>query len=89
MLVMLNKWGNSEAIRIPKILADTLGIHSGDKVEMTIENDALVIKKSELKGRELVATLLKDYEPNDSRLVDVAEDWDFVGEEEWDYGENQ
>ena len=89
MLVTLNKWGNSEAIRIPKILAESLGIHNGDKVEMTIENDALVIKKAELKGRALIANLLKDFDANDPRLAEGVEDWDMIGEEEWKYGESQ
>lgn len=44
MLATLNKWGNSEAIRIPKIIAETLGIHCGDKVELIIENESLIIK---------------------------------------------
>lgn len=89
MLVTMNKWGNSEAIRIPKILAETLNIHSGDKVDLSLENDTLVIRKAELKGRDLLASLLSDYEENDSRLVQGTEDWDFVAEEIWEYGENK
>jgi antitoxin MazE len=84
MLVTLNKWGNSEAIRIPKILADTLGIHSGDQVELTIENDSLVIRKSELKGRELVASLLENLDAEKYQLNEEV-NWDFVAVEEWDY----
>jgi antitoxin MazE len=88
MLVTLNKWGNSEAIRIPKQLAETLKIHRGDKLDIRIENDALVIKKAELKGRDLVEFLLKDFEATDSRWTNEAEDWDLVGEESWEYGED-
>ena len=89
MFVTLNRWGNSDAIRIPKILSEALGIESGDKVELTIEKDTLVIKKAELKGRELVAELLSEYVDNDVRLIEGTEDWDFIGEEEWKYGEDQ
>lgn len=84
MLVTLNKWGNSEAIRIPKILADTLGIHSGDQVELTIENDSLVIRKPELKGRELVASLLENFDAEKYQFNE-EDDWEFVAEEEWEY----
>lgn len=89
MLATLNKWGNSEAIRIPKIIAETLGIHCGDKVELIIENESLIIKKHDLKGRELVASLLKDFKINDIQLTDKPEDGDLVGEEEWDYEEDK
>lgn len=89
MLVTLNKWGNSEAIRIPKIIVETLGIHCGDKVELTIENDALIIRKKELRGRELVASLLNDYNPDETSSSSEAEDWDFVAEENWDYEEDK
>ena len=85
MLVTLNKWGNSEAIRIPKIITETLGIHCGDKLELTLENDAFIIKKSELRGRELVANLLKDFEMKDTENQEEIEDWDFVAEEVWEY----
>ena len=88
MLVTLNKWGNSEAIRIPKIIADALGIHCGDKVELTLENESLIIKKADLKGRELVANLLKDFDMNDIQSKEETDEWEFVGEEEWDYEEN-
>ncbi len=73
MLVTLNKWGNSEAIRIPKIIAETLGIHCGDKMELTIENDILIVRKPELKGRELVASLLKDFDENIQTNDDVED----------------
>lgn len=88
MLVTLNKWGNSEAIRIPKIITEALGIHCGDKLELTLENDTLIIKKSELQGRELVANLLKDFEMNDIEDQEEIKDWDFVAEEVWEYEEN-
>jgi len=52
-------------------------------MELTIENDILIVRKPELKGRELVANLLKDFDTNDD-----VEDWDFVGEEEWHYDED-
>lgn len=88
MLVTLNKWGNSEAIRIPKIIADALGIHSGDQVDLTIENEALIIRKPELKGRELVASLLEDFDAENLQQ-NVEDEWDIVGQEEWDYEENK
>jgi len=88
MLVTLRKWGNSEAIRIPKGLIDTIGFQSGDEVEITVENDSLIIKKPELKGRDLVADLLKDFKANDLRLSGASEDWELIGEERWDYEEN-
>lgn len=56
MLVTLNKWGNSEAIRIPKIITEALDIHCGDKVDLTLENDALIIKNLNFKEENWLRT---------------------------------
>ncbi len=39
----ISKWGNSLGVRIPAIMAESLGIQQGDDVSITIENQAIII----------------------------------------------
>lgn len=43
MQTRLQKWGDSLALRIPKILADKAGLDSGSPVILTLENGRIVI----------------------------------------------
>jgi len=45
------KWGNSLALRIPATFAKEVGAAEGKKAEMTVEDDALVIKVARPKRR--------------------------------------
>ena len=36
MYATVQKWGNSQGIRIPKTLLDTLGIFENDRVELVL-----------------------------------------------------
>jgi len=45
MLANISKWGNSLGVRIPRSLALQLGIKEGVPVELTVENDHLLIHK--------------------------------------------
>lgn len=45
MYATIQKWGNSQGIRFPKVLLDTLGIHENDKVELIQEDDSITIRK--------------------------------------------
>ncbi len=44
MRTRIQKWGNSLAVRIPKSFAAGLGLMENAPVEMTLEDEALVIK---------------------------------------------
>lgn len=43
MQTRIAKWGNSLAIRIPKVFAHQTGLSPGAKVEVTVENGRLII----------------------------------------------
>jgi antitoxin MazE len=45
MKAMVEKWGNSLAIRIPVQLADRLQLTEGATVEMDLEHGSLVLKR--------------------------------------------
>ncbi len=46
MHTQIQKWGNSLGIRIPQKLAKKLNLHSGSEVEVSAENNNLLISKS-------------------------------------------
>lgn len=45
MYATIQKWGNSQGLRIPKVILDTLGIGENDRVELTSSEDSIIIKK--------------------------------------------
>ena len=46
MFATIQKWGNSQGIRIPKALLEALGIRENDRVELIQAGDTLTIKKA-------------------------------------------
>lgn len=42
----LTKWGNATGVRIPKPFLKQLGLEAGDKVNITLEKNELVISKT-------------------------------------------
>ncbi len=44
MLVQVSMWGNSLGLRLPRALAEQIGVDAGAKVEITAEGDALVVR---------------------------------------------
>lgn len=42
----ITKWGNSLGIRIPRILADKIGIRAGTPVDVSLDDHHIVISKS-------------------------------------------
>lgn len=63
--VSISKWGNSQGLRIPKEIIESLKIKVGDKVRVFIENNRVIIepiqKKKEYTIDELVAKIPDDY----------------------------
>lgn len=49
MEVRLQKWGNSNGIRIPNIILKTLNLKPNDKVEIRQEDEQIIITKLKKK----------------------------------------
>lgn len=81
MQTTIQKWGNSQGIRIPKAFLEALGMMENDLVELSRVDDNIVIKKVK-KERELtLEDIFKDYCGENT-----AEDFDWgvpVGKEVW------
>ncbi|MBN2896175.1 MAG: AbrB/MazE/SpoVT family DNA-binding domain-containing protein [Campylobacterales bacterium] len=54
MTAKISKWGNSAAIRLPKEIMDALALHVGDKIEISQQNNRVVITHVDEKNIRLV-----------------------------------
>lgn len=46
MVATIQKWGNSNAIRLPKVLLDELYLNENDEVNLSIINETIQITKN-------------------------------------------
>jgi len=82
MVTKVQKWGNSQGLRIPKQLLEDAHISVGDAVHLTTQDGIIVIapvKKSRGKRslQELVSRIPQDYQAGEL-------DWgEPVGRETW------
>lgn len=82
MMAKIQKWGNSQGIRIPKQLLAIASIKEDDEVELIAEYDKIIIRRARKKGekytlQELFADYKTEYTPEE-------EEWGSpTGREEW------
>ena len=81
----LSKWGNSAAIRIPKVILEKLNIDSNNfeniSFNMDVEGNKLILKKTQEKSKfEMLAEKSKGEKLNPKIDIDWGEP---VGKEEW------
>ena len=82
MITKVQKWGNSQGIRLSKELLSDVEINVGDVVDVAVRDGALVVTPMRrVRGghdlRELVRRIPKDYKPGEL-------DWGHpVGREVW------
>lgn len=64
MDIELKKWGNSLGLRIPRKIAESVGLDENSSVELTESKDALVItKKREIPTLdEILASIPADFQ---------------------------
>lgn len=60
MEAKLQKWGNSDGIRIPSSLLKLLNLKTNDKVDIKYENDQIIITKPK-KEKILLEERFKNY----------------------------
>jgi antitoxin MazE len=78
MNARVQKWGNSLALRIPKIYADQIGLSSNSPVEIFLEGNRLVIEPAR---RPTLDILLDGVTPDN---IHTETDWGKpVGKEAW------
>jgi antitoxin MazE len=82
MLSKVQKWGNSQGVRIPKSLLEDSHIKIGEAVDITVKAGKIIVEPTrQIHGRykikDLIAKMPKDYKTEE-------EDWgNPVGQEVW------
>ena len=82
MLAKIQKWGNSQGLRISKNLLSDVQLEVGDEVDIIVKEGVMVVAPAKrIRGRhslkELVARIPKNYQPGE---VDWGEK---IGKEVW------
>jgi antitoxin MazE len=80
METRVQKWGNSLALRIPKPLADEVGLRENSLVELWLRDNTLVIAPVAKRAFDLTQLLAQVTEENLHREVDTGP---AVGGEAW------
>lgn len=77
MKIIVRKWGNSLAVRIPKVFAIQLGIEQGKDVNIETIKDAIVISKSTNELSTLLEQVTADnlHSETDTGSVTGSELW--------------
>ena len=68
MLTKVQKWGNSQGLRVTKALLDEAGIHVGDEVDVSARRGRIIVEPvSRIRGRHdlkvLVSKMPEEYQP--------------------------
>ena len=81
MQTTIQKWGNSQGLRIPKAFLDALGMMENDVVELSRVDDTIVITKVKEKKELTLEDIFKEY---DGECAAEEFDWGVpVGKEVW------
>jgi antitoxin MazE len=57
MNATIQKWGNSLAIRIPKVMANQIQVSEGDEMELSVDKNALLMRP--VRRRYLLSEMLE------------------------------
>jgi antitoxin MazE len=82
MRAKIQKWGNSQGLRISKNLLSDVQLDVGDEVDISVKEGVMIVAPAKrIRGRynlkDLVARIPKNYQPGE---VDWGEK---VGKEDW------
>jgi antitoxin MazE len=77
METVINKWGNSLAVRIPSSFAQEINLIEGSKVEIVMEGGKIIIRRPHYTLEELLMLITPDNLHSETRTNTP------VGNEEW------
>ena len=82
MSLVIAKWGNSAAVRLPAFVLAETGVKAGDKVDIIVNSDKSITMRPILKNRlnldALLAAITPDNLPDRTDIDDVPQ-----GKEIW------
>lgn len=78
----LNRWGNSQGIRIPKVVVEQLALTDNQKLTVSVENNQIILTP-QFDSPKTLRELIGDYDV-DKDGKDTELDWgEPVGKEIW------
>lgn len=82
MTTSIQKWGNSQGIRIPKHLLDAVKLTTNDEIVIRAENNTLIIEKAvPVQAHKTIKELFADY---NGEYTSEEIDWgEQAGKEVW------
>ena len=81
MQAAIQKWGNSQGIRIPKSILDISAMQTDDVVDITAEKNRIIIKKAVAKRHKTLEERLNGFQ---GEYAFSEPDWgEPVGKEVW------
>ena len=88
METTIQKWGNSQAVRLPKAILDELLLQENDRVEIVAVDDTIVIKKAERQRKRRAKVSLEErlVEFYGKPIDEILDDDTLYTPEEYDWG---
>lgn len=81
MTVLVQKWGNSQGIRLPKNFLQAIKWKENQKLDLQVEDDKIIIKAIQDDKRKTIQELFADYH---EEYTPTEFDWgEAVGNEIW------
>lgn len=62
MTTTIQKWGNSQGVRIPKIVLDTVKWSENEEIVIIVKNDKIIMEKAKDKKRKNIKELFENFE---------------------------
>lgn len=81
MTTTIQKWGNSQGIRLPKYLLEALKWTDNEKIVIKAQDNRIVIEQAEPKRRPTITELFEGY--NESYTPEEIDWGEPVGREVW------
>lgn len=76
----IQKWGNSQGIRIPKFILEQINLDTNSDVSIMVKGDSIIIKKANRKH----ITLAERFSDYNGEIPSVEYDWgEPQGKEIW------
>lgn len=64
MTAIIQKWGNSQGIRIPRVVLDTVKWSENEQIVIIVDDGKLILEKANQYNRKNIKELFKDYKEN-------------------------
>ena len=64
MTAIIQKWGNSQGIRIPRVVLDTVKWSENEQIVNIVDDGKLILEKANQYNRKNIKELFKDYKEN-------------------------